>query len=105
MGDVRAALEVLKAQLEVENVPNDIDSLHKFCNKEEEDFIDSDGKFIWIDGEAFMNFGVHKGKSLRKVYEENLDYFNWILSKDFSPEVKKIAEDALNNKFPKPSDS
>ena len=79
--DARTAAEVLDAQIEVhEELPKDIAGLHKFCcEPEENNWIDSTGRLIKIDGEAVLNFGKHKGKKLIDVKNDNLDYLTWLI--------------------------
>ena len=101
--DVRATIDVLESQLEQHNIlPRDISILYEFCNPRDPTWIDDDGKFLWFEGKALINFGTHKGKTLEFVYKNYPDYFNWIISKDFSAKVKDIAKDAINGKFPEP---
>lgn len=99
--DVRATIDVLESQLgQHSTLPCDISGLNGFCNQKDPTWIDNDGKFSWFKGDAIINFGAHKGKTLESMYKKEPDYLQWIISKDFSPEVKKMAEDALNGKFP-----
>jgi len=98
--DTKASFEVFKSQIEKEDIPQDIDSLHKFCNKDEENWIDSQGKFIWKDNKAIINFGPHKGMSLEEMCNKEHGFLEWMLTKDFSFQVIQIVQDALNNKFP-----
>ena len=100
--DVKATLRIFKSQLEMyKELPNSVKELHDFCNERKSpNWIDSKGKFIWIGDEAIMNFGSHKGKSLFYVAKKESGFLNWMLTKDFTDDVKKIASDALNGKFP-----
>lgn len=99
--DVKATIDILESQLEQHDIlPRDISGLHEFSNPRDPTWIDSDGKFVWFREEAVINFGQHKGKTLRDVSKNTPDYFQWIISKDFSPNVKKIAEEAIKGKFP-----
>lgn len=100
--DVRAAAEVLDCQLDVHpELPRDVESLHVFCNPEVMDRIDSDGKFIWSEGEACLNFGKHKGKRLKEIAQSTPDYLDWMVNKgEFSQETKQIASRALSGDFP-----
>ena len=71
--------------------------------KVEENYIDTEGKFIWLEGEAVCNFGKkHRGRRLKDIVIEDPEYLNWIASADFSTEVKEIAINALNGEFPEP---
>lgn len=100
--DVRAAVDVFKSQIEQhKELPKDIEGLHLFCNKKDPKWIDSDGKFIWVEDAGVINFSKHQGRTLEDMKKNEAGFLNWIISKDFSPEVKKIAEDALKGIFPK----
>jgi DNA polymerase-3 subunit epsilon len=104
--DVRATIDILESQLGQNNIlPRDVSSLHEFCNPKNPIWVDDDGKFAWFEGKAIINFGVHKGKTLEIMHKNNPDYFNWMISKDFSAKVKDIAKDAINGKFPEPAKS
>jgi len=101
--DVRAAAEVLECQLDMHpELPRDVARLHDFCNPEETDWIDTEGKIIWSEGEAIVSFGQYKGKSLKEIRSIDSEYLRWMGSADFSAEVKDIAAKALNGEFPKP---
>ena len=99
--DTRAALEVLKAQLErYEDLPEDVDALHELCNPRGADWIDSEGKIRWAGGDAIINFGKHKGATLKSLATQEPDYLRWLVGQDFSSEVKEIAAGALLSRFP-----
>jgi DNA polymerase-3 subunit epsilon len=96
--DARASAEILDAQLEAhDELPHDIESLHQFCcYPEEANWVDKDGKLIWINGEVAINFGKkYKGILLKEVAEAEPDYLEWILKADFSEEVKDIIRKAI----------
>lgn len=104
--DVRATIDVLESQLSQHDIlPRDVSSLHEFCNPRDPAWIDGDGKFVWFEGKALINFGTHRGKTLEFIYKNYPDYFNWIIREDFSAKVKEIAKDAINGKFPEPAKS
>lgn len=100
--DVRATMEVFKSQLEMhKELPNNISELHDFCNERKSTtWIDSKGKFIWIGNDAVINLHPHQGKTLRDMVKNEPGFLNWMLSKDFLPDAKKIVSDALNGTFP-----
>jgi len=83
-------------------LPRDVARLHDFCNPEETDWIDTEGKIIWSEGEAIVSVGQYKGKSLKEIRSIDSEYLRWMGSADFSAEVKDIAAKALNGEFPKP---
>jgi len=103
LADASATLEVLDAQLgRYPDLPRDVTGLHQFCNQEEGRWVDASRKFAWTaSGEAVFGFGKHRGKGLRAVAASAPDYLEWIISSDFSEEVKQIARDALEGNFPK----
>ena len=99
--DARAVVEILECQLSVHpELPRDVTGLHAFCNPEEANWIDPEGKFVWSSGEAVLGFGRYKGKLLKEVATIDTEYLNWIASGDFSRETKEIAIKALNGAFP-----
>jgi DNA polymerase-3 subunit epsilon len=104
--DVRATIDVLESQLrQNKSLPRDVSSLHEFCNPKDPAWIDDDGKFVWSEGKAIINFGKNQGKTLEFVSKNDPSYFQWIITKDFSAKVKDIAKDAINGKFPEPTKS
>ncbi len=101
--DAKAAAEVLEGQLEMYgDLPRDVPGLCALCYEYDERFIDSEGKFIWVEDEAVLNFGKYEGNSLRQVAAEHPDYLEWIIRKDFSAEVKDITTKAMAGEFPEP---
>ena len=92
----------MDGQLEMyQDLPRDVAGLGALCYKVEENIIDSEGKFIWVEGEAICNFGKkYKGRKLRDIASEAPSYLSWMASADFSPEVRKIAAKALDGEFP-----
>lgn len=99
--DILATKDVIESQLETyDTLPDTIDGLHKFCCEDEINWIDPDGRLVWINGEAAFNFGKHKGKLLKEIYRDEPDYFNWLISRDFSSEVKDTVSRALQGEFP-----
>lgn len=100
-GDVKASAEILDGQLEMYgDLPRDVNGLCTFCSSGRINYVDLVGKFVWIDKEAAINFGKHKGRQLREMAESYPDYLKWMISQDFSPEVKDILQKALKGEFP-----
>jgi DNA polymerase-3 subunit epsilon len=96
--DARASAEILNSQLEIHSdLPKDLNSLHEFCCAPgEANWVDPDGKLIWYDGEIVCNFGKkHKGRLLKEIAGIEPGYLEWMLSADFSAEVKSILSDIL----------
>ncbi len=99
--DVRAAAEILEAQLERHpELPRDVDALDEFCNPRDPNWIDDEGKFVWSGDEAVFGFGKNRGISLRDMVRHDSEYLEWMANADFSDEVRRIALDALDGRFP-----
>jgi DNA polymerase-3 subunit epsilon len=99
LSDVAGSVEVICAQLEAPNTPwppQDLDALHRLQWK---NWIDPDYKFAFDDEgvPCFTRWGKH---ALRPMREVPVDYYDFILKSDFSPDVKRIAGEAKLGKFP-----
>ena len=101
--DAKVSAEVLDGQIETYvDLPRDVAGLSALCRRGEQDYIDTNGKFIWVEGEAVCNFGKkHPGQRLEDIALNDPDYLQWIARSDFSGEVKNIATNALDGEFPK----
>ncbi|MFC2010650.1 exonuclease domain-containing protein [Chloroflexota bacterium] len=98
--DATASAEVLDAMVERhDDLPRDVSGLCAFCNEVRKDYIDLEGKLIWVEGEATFNFGKHGGRPLKEIAEEHYDYLLWILGADFRPDVCEIVQKALDGEF------
>ncbi|MFC1951579.1 exonuclease domain-containing protein [Chloroflexota bacterium] len=99
--DATASAEVLDAMIkEHDDLPRDVSGLCAFCNEVRKDYIDLEGKLIWVEGEATFSFGRHGGRSLKEIAEEHPDYLLWILGADFRPDICEIVKKALDGEFP-----
>ena len=105
--DVKATVAVLDGQLEqYEDLPRDVKELCEICNPVGKNYIDPEGKFVWVDGEVVCNFGKkYTGRKLRDIAEEDPSYLSWIAGADFSPEIIKIANRALDGQLPEIEES
>ena len=103
--DVRATIDVLESQLRQHDLPRDVFNLDKLYNPKDTSWIDDEGKFAWLNGKAIINFGKYKGKTFEFVSQNDSSYFQWIIKGDFSAEVKDIAKNVINGKFPEPANS
>ncbi|MCR4571074.1 MAG: 3'-5' exonuclease [Bacteroidales bacterium] len=93
--DTLATFEVLKAQLDRYKEPdknreqvlkNDVKSLSAFVGKKYVDF--SGHLILGDDGEAYINFGKHKGRSARDVWKTDPSYFKWVQDGSFTLDTK-----------------
>ena len=99
--DATASAEVLDAMVEEHNdLPKDVSGLCAFCNEVRKNYVDLEGRLIWVEGEVTLNFGSHGGRPLKEIAEEHPDYLLWILRADFPPDVCEIVEKALDGEFP-----
>lgn len=87
LADVRATIEVLKAQKErYRDLSNlSIQELALYCNYDKPR-ADLSGNFAIENGEYMMNFGKHKGTKAK----ECKSYLSWMLQQDFMPDTKAI---------------
>ena len=101
-GDATAAAEILDKQLEMHpELPRNVTDLYAICYPILDNYVDPDGKFIWSDGEVICNFGKkHYGWKLKDIAVKAPDYLRWIVTSDFTPEVKELVDKALHGKFP-----
>ncbi len=104
MSDVKATIAVLDGQLKMyegknmitgnnEVIPDpvkpDSDVLHAFTN--DMGLIDATRRLKYDqNGQIVFNFGKHMGKPAAKTLYEDRQYYNWILNKEFSFQVKQI---------------
>lgn len=104
LADTRASLEVLLGQVRrYEDLPSEVDGLHRESNPLDPRFVDRTRKFAWRGGEPALAFGrQHRDRSLRDLARDSdgRGYLFWIQGADFSPEVKKLVGDALEGKVP-----
>ncbi len=96
LSDVRAAATVIVKQLEAHpSLPRDVAKLHELQWLGQ---IDADGKFRMVDGvPCFAQWGKYANRPMR---EADVGYWDVILSKDFSAEVKALAAEAKMGRFP-----
>lgn len=105
--DTVATYEVLKGQLDRygDQLKNNVESLAAIGGRNK--FVDFAGRLIYNDkGEAVVNFGKHKDKTAREVFDTDRSYFAWIQNGDFTMDTKaqfrRLAEQ-FKNEPPKPA--
>ncbi|MBN1864071.1 MAG: ribonuclease H-like domain-containing protein [Victivallales bacterium] len=99
--DVLASIEVLQGQLrKYQDLPNDMDKLSEYCDQSDPTWIDSTGKFKWVEGEAVVAFSKHSGTTIRELAATEPGFFKWMLKQSFRKDAMQIAQDALVGKFP-----
>jgi DNA polymerase III subunit epsilon len=106
MADVRATLAVFKGQLTTyegkdmidENnqvipapITNNIKSLHDFTN--DLSMLDGTQRLRALpDGTVVFNFGKYNNEPVHEVFKKEPTYYNWMMERDFSVQVKKIID-------------
>lgn len=106
LADVWATVDVLKGQLEMYKdvdledgdgniisapVVNDMNALHHFTTDDK--MIDATMRLKYnADGVVIFNFGKYNGQDAAKVLTKDKQYYNWILNKDFSTQVKQLVK-------------
>ena len=98
--DTMATYEVLKSQLDFYKEPapyreqvlkNDVQALSSFVGKK---YVDFSGHLIYDDSgltdpsHILINFGKHKGRTAREIYEREPSYFAWVDQGSFSLDTK-----------------
>lgn len=104
MADVEATLAVLMGQAtRYEDIPHELEALAAYCLPERNPaWLDPEGKFTWRNGEPVITFTKHAGRTLRELARAERGFCEWMLSKDFSDDVKTLVRDAIRGRFPTP---
>ena len=96
--DVIATLDVLEGQLErYDDLEPTLEYLAAYTKDDR--WADQTGRLHWVDGEAAVAFGKHKGTKLSVLVRSEPGFLKWILGKEFPEDVKKIVRDALEGKI------
>lgn len=88
--DTMATYEVLKAQLDKypEQLRNDVGFLANFSERQK--IVDYAGRLVYNDKkEVIINFGKHRGKTAREVYETEPSYYSWVENGEFTLDSKQ----------------
>lgn len=105
MADVKATVDVFMGQLKMyegksyidsdgQKTPNaiqpDVKVLHEFTNDTR--FVDATQKMRYDqNGNIVFAFGKYNGQPVASVFKKDKNYYNWIINKEFSSQVKQIA--------------
>lgn len=103
LGDVEATYGILEEQVNKYGSSEEgINSLGEFDYERSLDYFDNERRFRWWNSKLYPMFGKHARRhSIEELVEKDRRYLEWILSKDFSIEVKTMIQDALSGVFPK----
>lgn len=107
LGDAEATLEILDAQVtKYGNQDKGIMSLRDFDYEQSSAYFDGERKFCWWNKNLYPMFGKYrKKKHVKAIAKHDRNYLEWILSSDFSNEIKTMIENALKGDFPKVPDN
>lgn len=111
LADVKATINVMKGQLEKYKgvdlyddnglvasnpVRNDMQQLHDFTN--DSSMIDATQRLKYnLDGVIVFNFGKYVGQPAAEVLVKDKHYYNWILNKEFSTQVKNLVRKLVHD--------
>ena len=71
------------------SLKNDIEFLSNFTTQTNN--ADFAGRIIYNDqGEEIINFGKYKGRKVTDVLKNDIGYYGWIMSNDFTLDTKKV---------------
>lgn len=102
LADAQATLEILSSQVDRYGTgDHELESLGEFNYATLSDYYDEGRRFRWWNGKLYPMFGKYaKRYSLQEMTQKDPKYLEWILSSDFSDDVKVLVQDALQGKFP-----
>ena len=102
LGDAEATVEIFAAQIKKYGVAEQgIESLKDFDYERSSAYFDKERKFCWWNGELYPTFGKYsKRKHLKDIFNNDRRYLEWVLTKDFSEEVKAMIKKVLGGEFP-----
>ncbi len=88
--DTLATLEVFKAQMErYTQLPNNLRELAKWMGNDAK--VDLEGRIVLNENQIpVFNFGKHKGKSVKQVFQSEPSYYSWMMEGDFSAHTKRV---------------
>jgi len=93
--DIDATIDVLEAQLErYQDLPKDTKGIQEFAGTN--DLVDYARRMVMKDGVPIFNFGKHKGRSVKEVFEKEPSYYDWIMNADFALHTKQKASEIYN---------
>ncbi len=111
LADVKATVDVLMGQIEHYDgvdyidgdgfkypapIKNDMDALNDFTN--DLNIVDVTQRLKYDnENKIVFNFGKYLGQEVGKVLYNDRQYFNWMLEKEFSHQVKKIIQQEVRS--------
>lgn len=98
MGDTRVAADVLWAQLERYDLPQDLEGLHAYCDEVMPLETGLHQLFRATEQGLVFRKWKHRGELLSRIAENVPDYLRWLLRErdDLADEARKAIQDALD---------
>lgn len=102
LADAQATLAILESQVDRYGQGDEsLSVLEQFAYRKSYEFYDGDKRFRWWNGKLYMMFGKYAHKySLQDMVVKDPRYLEWIVSADFSQDVKSLVAGALKGQFP-----
>ena len=102
LGDAEATVDVLQAQIEkYGEADKGIGSLKDFDYENLSAYFDKERKFCWWNGELYPTFGKYRRKKhIKQIAEKDPAYLEWILTSDFSEEIKTMIKKVFRGEYP-----
>ncbi len=102
LGDAEATVEIFDAQIKkYGDTGQGIESLKDFDYERSSAFFDKDRKFCWWNGKLYPTFGKYRRrKHIKDLFNSDRRYLEWMLTSDFSEEVKAMIKKVLAGEFP-----
>jgi len=101
LADARATAEVLFAEMRrYPDLPRSVVELAASLAPRENRYVDSGRRFSWRHGEPHLNFGERRGASLRSLVDDDPEFLDWILERDFPRDTKALVRNALQGTIP-----
>ena len=100
-GDVEATVAVYHAMLEAFSIKDaSLDAVARMCNRDTTNWIGPSHHLQWNDGQAVIEFGKYKGRTVLSVVDLDSAYLKWVLGKEFPKHVHNIIKGALSKLAP-----
>ncbi len=102
LNDAEATVDILEAQIKMYGAEAEgVDSLRDLDYEQKSEYFDKERKFSWWNGELYPMFGKYgRKKHIRSIARDDREYLKWILTKDFSEDIKTMIRDSLDGRFP-----
>ncbi len=95
MKHVETSTEILIKQLEKYKEARSMDFVNMVHETGDKIRTGSSAKFYWVNGEVYFAFSKYKDQSLVSIVKKDKQFLEWILSADFSDDIKSIVKQAM----------